>query len=85
MSGKNVKMANVNATLYDGDFTVCYDCVGEERCKLAIYYVEPPTDDDECTKRRSCNCVHPWMVKSALEALRDRLNQELKQFEGEQE
>jgi DNA-directed RNA polymerase subunit L len=75
------RTANINATLYDGDFFAGYDCVGEH-CTLARFYVEPPAEDDECVfVRNGGGCTHPHAQRAALEALREAITAELKQFE----
>lgn len=86
MAAKKVtkfKAANVSAMVYDGEFSVSYDCVGENQCSLAIFFCDPHNDDDECTKKRGLQCAHPRAVRSALEILRDKISDELKQFDAE--
>lgn len=78
-----VDRANVNCGLYDGEWQACFDCVGEERCKRALFYTDPPQADDEGVKKQRGGCFHPVMCRAALEALRDRITEELKQFEVE--
>jgi len=79
---RNIKMANINIGLYDGEFQACYECVGEDRCKLAMFFTDPPAADDECAKKhQGGSCLHPLMIRPALEALRDKITEELKQFE----
>lgn len=78
---RTIKMANLNAGLYDGEFQACYDCVGEDRCKLAMFYTDPPSENEDCSNKHSGNCLHPQMARNALIALRDRITEELKQFE----
>ena len=78
---RNIKMANLNAGLYDGEFQASYDCVGENRCKWALFYCQPPAPEDECTKKQGCQCNHPMAQKAALIALRDRITVELEQYE----
>jgi hypothetical protein len=75
------KGTNISASLYDGDFSAGYDCVGE-RCALGQFYVEPPGEDDECIFiKNGGSCTYPHAQRAALEALREAITKELKQFE----
>lgn len=42
---KKINEANVNAGLYEGEWQVCFDCVGTSKCAHARFYTEPPDPD----------------------------------------
>jgi hypothetical protein len=81
MTKKNTQTANINATLYDGEFQVGYDCVGVEICRFALCEIMPPTGDNECAFRAYGSCKNPPAQQTALEALRNKITRELKKFE----
>jgi len=78
---KRIDLANITAGLYDGDFSASYDCIEQDRCKLAMFFVSPPEPEDECLKKHGCQCTHPMAARNALIALRDRITEELEQYE----
>ena len=70
--------------MYDGIFETIFDCVGEERCAYARFYVEPHDANDECTCRRGGgSCVNLNARRAALEALRTAIAAELQQMREE--
>jgi hypothetical protein len=78
---KKIKEANVNAGLYEGEWQVCFDCVGTSKCAHARFYTEPPDPDAECAFARHGGCTHAPARKAALEQLRERITEELKEYE----
>jgi len=82
---RNIETANITAGLYDGSFSVSYDCVDQDKCKLALFFVTPPDPDDDCVKKQSCQCTHPIAARNALIALRDRITVELEQYKIEED
>jgi hypothetical protein len=78
---RNIEMANITAGLYDGSFSVSYDCVEQDKCKWAMFFCMPPDPDDDCLKKQGCQCNHPMAARNALIALRDRITVELEQYE----
>lgn len=79
------KTANVNASLYDGDFQVGFDCVGVEVCRFALCSEMPPTGDEECFFREYGSCRFEAAQYAALETLRNRITREMKKLSGEQQ
>lgn len=80
MRRKANKTANINANLYDGDFQLGYDCVGVVTCRFGLCYVMPPSGDEECIFREYGSCTCQPAQQEALEALRKRIDAELKQM-----
>lgn len=76
---------NVTASLFDGDLELAYDCIGEAQCSHATYYVEPPRPGDECTSKGGGNCWHLGAARQALAALHDKIAEELRRLNGEEE
>jgi len=81
MPAKKATACNVSANLYDNDFVVYFDCVGEHMCKMATFYVDPPDPTDECEKKVGGQCTDPLACRNALSSLRDRITEELKRYE----
>ena len=86
MAKQKLKAANISASIsasmYDGDGVLSFDCVGSDRCALAMFDVQPPEPDAECVMRRGFECAHRPAQIAALRELRDRITEELKQYEG---
>jgi len=80
---KATKTANVCANIYEGDFSVNFDCVGVEVCRFALCFVMPPDGSDECSYRDHGSCICRHAKHAALESLRNKLTKELKQLEEE--
>lgn len=80
---KATKTANVCAMFYEGEFQLNFDCVGVEVCRFALCHIMPPDGSEECTYRNNGSCVLPHAQSAALEALKNRITKELKQFEGD--
>lgn len=74
------KSANINATLYDGDFQLGFDCVGVEVCRFALCSFMPPTADEECFFLEHGSCKHPQAQHAALDAFCSRIKRELKRY-----
>ena len=81
---KATKTANVNVTLYDGEFQVGFDCVGVEICRYALCSEMPPDGNEECFFREYGSCKSPVAQQTALETLNNRIKKELKQYEAEE-
>jgi len=75
------KTANISGSLYDGDFSLNYDCVGEVSCEFALCSVMPPDDDSNCFFMECGSCRHPAAQKAAIKALRSRMARALKQLD----
>ena len=83
---KKSKAANVGASLYEGQLDINFDCIGTDKCAYARFYVEPPGPDDECAfSRCGGSCTHGPAQKAALEQLREKITEELKRMETEEE
>lgn len=78
---KKSKIINAGVSFYDGEYQVSFDCIGEKRCAHAMFFCEPPDVDDECAKKRQCSCTHPGAQRATLTAIRDRITEDLKQYE----
>jgi hypothetical protein len=80
MKKKASKSANICANIYEGEFTLSFDCVGVETCRFALCPMMPPDGSEECTYREHGACLCPHAKSAALESLRNRLAKELKQL-----
>jgi len=72
--------ANVNATLYDGEFQIGFDCAGAETCRFALCSTMPPDGDEECFFRQNGSCTHRPSQQAAIESFRNRITKELKTY-----
>ena len=75
------KFPNVSGTLWDGEFHVSFDCVGEETCRYKMCYEMPWNGEDECNYRDHGSCFCPVAHQVALAALQARIKKELKKIE----
>jgi hypothetical protein len=77
------KSANINATLYDGEWQVNYDCVGVGTCRYALCSIMPPSGDEECAYREygACRCLPAQYA--ALGAFKNRAARELTRIQTE--
>lgn len=82
---KATKSANVNASLYDGEFQIGFDCVGVMVCKFAMCSEMPIDGKEECFFREYGSCRRPAAQQTTLEMLINRLKRELKQLEEDSE
>lgn len=80
---KATKTANVNVTLYDGEFQVGFDCVGVEVCRYALCSEMPPDGSEECFFRQHGSCIRPPAQYSALEKILNRITKEMKKYDNE--
>lgn len=72
--------AHVSASLYGGDFDINFECPGEDKCRQAMFYTDPPEADAECVKRRGFACTHPHAIRAALGDLRKKIDEKLKEY-----
>jgi len=75
------KAANINVSLYDGEFCVAFDCVGVMVCRFALCSVMPPDGNEECTYREYGSCRGPIAQQTALNDFLNKIKKELKQYE----
>jgi hypothetical protein len=78
---KATETANINVSLYDGEFQVGFDCVGVELCQFALCEMMPPDGNEECFFREYGSCRFPAAQLVALEALHNRIKREMKKYE----
>lgn len=80
-----MKYPNVTAALYDDEYQLNFDCVGVETCRFALCSIMPPTGDEECVSREygACRCIPAQTA--ALEALRKKIGQTLKDLKEQEE
>lgn len=69
---------NVSVSLYDGEFHLAYDCVGEGNCKFALCSFMPPSGEDECFFREYGSCRCSAAQHEALKATQTRIKTVLK-------
>lgn len=77
------KTANVVANIYEGEFSINFDCVGVEVCRYALCHMMPPDGSEECTYRHDGSCLCSHAKASALETLVSKIKKGLKQLEEE--
>jgi len=75
--------ANICASIYEGGFTLDFNCVGVEICRFALCSMMPPDGSEECTYREHGSCLSPHAKHKALELLKNRLTRELKQLKDD--
>lgn len=81
-----MKTTNINASLYNKEFQVYFECAGEVNCQFALCEIMPPDGQDECSYRQyggACKCVEAQVA--ALRALKEKLSRQLKDSEKEME
>ena len=76
---KRKNTPNVSASLYDGDFQLVYECVGELNCKFVLCSLMPPQSDAECFFREYGACRCPEAQHASIERLRAMITGEMKQ------
>ena len=81
---KRNKKPNINAMVYDGEFSLHYDCAGEVFCEFALCEIMPPSEESTCCFRDHGSCRRPAAQKAAIDALRRKLNGALKQLEDDE-
>ena len=81
---KRNKKPYVNAMIYDGDFSLHYDCAGEVSCEFALCEIMPPNEESICCFRDHGSCRRPAAQKAAIESLRRKLHEALKQLEDDE-
>lgn len=74
-------MANINASVYGRTFDISFDCSGAKNCKFAIWEVIPIDDDEHCAFRQYGSCRKAAAQIEAIEALKRRLSQRIKDIE----
>jgi len=82
---KRGKTANICANIYEGEFSINFDCVGVGMCRFALCHAMPPDGSEECTYREHGACLCPHAKATALVALRNKLTKELKQYSENEE
>ena len=75
------KAANVNVTLYEGSFDVCFDCVGTDKCAHARFHLEPPDPEDECAFVHHGGCTHAPARKAALKLISEKIAEALEEYD----
>jgi len=80
---KRNKNPNISVMIYDGDFSLIYDCAGELSCKFTLCEVMPPNEGSTCCFREHGSCMCLAAQIAAIEALRRKLHGALKQLEDE--
>lgn len=85
MAKKTSKLltTNVSVNLYDGQFDVCLDCIGPDKCAHARFYTYPPEPDDECSCWINGGCRNAQAYKATLELVRSKINSALAEMEEE--
>ena len=82
---KRNKTPHINATIYDGDFQLIFECVGETSCRFALCSLMPPDGSDNCCFLEYGSCRCPAAQMAAIESLMTRMKKELKQLAEVQE
>ena len=84
MSKKVTRKLNpsINASIYERQFDIGFDCPGATRCYYALCYEMPPEEDSVCSFY-DCSCTSPLAKIAAVESLQRRLAKELKQYKEE--
>lgn len=75
---------HINSMIYDGDFSLHYDCAGELSCKFALCEIMPPSAESTCCFRDHGSCRCQAAQKAAIEGLSRRLKSALKQLEEDE-
>ena len=78
---KRTKVPHVNSMIYDGEFSLHYDCAGEVQCGFTLCEIMPPDDDSICCFRDHGSCRNIAAQKAAIEGLLRKLKGALKQPE----
>lgn len=80
---KRSKKPHISGSIYEGDFSLHYDCAGEVSCKFALCEIMPPSADSTCCFRDHGSCLCHAAQKAAIKALCRKLQEALKQLEDE--
>jgi len=75
-------VANVAASLYDGNIDINFDCSGVMSCRFALCSEMPPSGNETCVYD-SYTCWHTDARIAALKNLKDRLVKKIKELEVE--
>lgn len=85
MSAKQAtKTANVCANIYEGEFSISFECVGVEACRYALCSVMPPDGSETCVCFEPGACRCPPAKLAAVESLKSRVIKELKRIQEEE-
>ena len=80
---KKAKHPNISANLYDGDFAVYADCIGEDVCRFKRTYTIPAEENAECVCLRNGVCTNNIRVATAAKALAQKLSDYANNFGSE--
>lgn len=78
------KHPNISVNLYEGEFMVAFECIGETSCRFALCEIMPPTGDDDCAFRENGDCRNQAGQQKALESLQTKIKKQLKEIGAEQ-
>jgi hypothetical protein len=78
---KATKTVNICANIYEGEFSVTFDCVGAFECRFLQCDVMPPEENSECVWNEHGTCLSPHSKGAALELIVKKLKSELKQID----
>lgn len=78
MAKKSSLTANVIADIWDGEFSLNFECVGTRLCRFALCPIMPPDGTEECVAKEYGACRSPQAQFAAIEALINNLKKELK-------
>lgn len=81
---KRNKKPNISCMIYDGDFSLHYDCVGEVSCEFALCEIMPPSKESTCCFRECGSCRSAAAQRVAIEGMRRKLNGAFKQLEEDE-
>lgn len=74
------KYPNISVNLYEGEFMLGYECIGETLCQFALCEIMPPTGDDECAFRDHGDCRGAGAQQKALDVLQAKIKKHLKEI-----
>jgi len=78
-------VANVNISLYDGEFNVTVECVGVKQCAFASCSLMPPNDDEDCYYSEYGSCKLPAVHRTELDNIQGMINEMIVQYDDEEE
>lgn len=82
---KRNKKPHISAIIYESDFSLTYECVGELSCKFALCEVMPPNEESVCCFYDHGGCRSYEAQKSSLEFLRGKISGALKQLKEDEQ
>lgn len=82
---KRNKKPHISAIIYESDFSLTYECVGEVSCKFALCEIMPPDEESICCFCDHGGCRSLEAQKSALKLLQGKVERAMKQLEEDEQ